>query len=176
LLGLTVAAAGGCSKARAETVPDGPPLATPAPPPRVLAPVEVLVEAAPVPDVPPAPAPTVAKPPAPRRPATPPAADTQKPAEAPAQPPQTAAAEPQVRQPASNPAEEKRITEVIQRAFSTLSSRVDWKSLTPDGKQQYDDAKRFAELATEAIKNRDYTLGDTLADKALTVAEGLLRR
>jgi hypothetical protein len=174
---LSAALAAGCSRARAETVPDGPPLATPAPPPRVLAPVEVLVEAAPVPDVPPGPAPAVqTKPPAPRRPPAPPAAETQKPPETAALPPQTAAVDPPVRQPAPNPAEEKRIGDILTRATNTLNNRVDWKSLTPDGKVQYEDAKTFARLAQENLAKRDYALASTLADKALTVAEGLLGR
>ena len=54
LLTLVAAAAlaittGACTRARAETTPEGPPLATPAPPPRMLAPVEGGVAGAPPP-------------------------------------------------------------------------------------------------------------------------------
>src|SRR5262245_13205781 len=38
-VGISAASAAGCAKARAATVPDGPPLAMPLPPPRVFAPV-----------------------------------------------------------------------------------------------------------------------------------------
>ena len=50
-----------CAKARAETVPDGPPLVVPQPPPRVLAPVEVRTVPDDAPD--PAPEPLAAAPP-----------------------------------------------------------------------------------------------------------------
>ena len=39
-VGILAAAGAGCAKARAATVPDGPPLAMPQPPPRVFAPVD----------------------------------------------------------------------------------------------------------------------------------------
>jgi hypothetical protein len=167
----------GCTKARAETVPDGPPLATPAPPPRVLAPVELLAEAPPPLETPViSPPPQTVKPPVPRR-QTPPAAETQKPPDPAPQPAAPAVAEaPAVRTPAPNPAEDRRINEILKNAQSTLASRVDYQKLTSDGKQQYEDAKRFAELAAGAIKDRDYPLAATLADKALTVAQGLLGR
>jgi hypothetical protein len=165
--------AAGCTRARAETVPDGPPLATPAPPPRVLAPVEeVLAEAPPereIPEAPP-PAPPAAQPPAPRRP---PVADTQKPAEPEPEPPPPAVAEAPARQPAANPAEEKKIFEVLQR-FNRDIGRVNYQNLKGDGKAQYDLGKRFAQLAEQEIKNRNYPLAATHADKAATIAAELL--
>jgi len=166
-----------CAKARAETVPDGPPLATPAPPPRVLAPVEeVLAEAPAPPEVPPeTPPPAPASPrPTPRRP--PVATVEPKPPETVAPAPQPAPpAEAIIRTPAANPAEEKKIGELLSRAERDLN-RVDYRNLTSDGKQQYNDSKRFSELAIEAVKARDYALASTLADKAATVASGLLGR
>ena len=39
-IGISAASAAGCAKARAATVPDGPPLAMPQPPPRVFVPVD----------------------------------------------------------------------------------------------------------------------------------------
>ncbi|MGH2400786.1 MAG: dihydrolipoamide succinyltransferase, partial [bacterium] len=56
--------AGACAKARAATVPDGPPLQVPEPPPRVLAPVEEATVATPAP----APEPPAAAPRTPPRP------------------------------------------------------------------------------------------------------------
>src|SRR5687768_3299955 len=50
LLMVLVAASGSmaCSKARAQTVPDGPPLAMPQPPPRVVVPMEEPLAAVPI--------------------------------------------------------------------------------------------------------------------------------
>ena len=176
---LAAAASSGaaCTKARAETVPDGPPLATPVPPPRVLAPVEeVLAEAPPPPEVPPEtrqPAPVSPRP-APRRP--PAAATEPKAAETPPPVQPTApVVEAPVRTPPTNPVEEKKITDLLARAQRDLG-RVDYQKLTSDGKQQYDEAKRFSELAEGMLKERDYALAATLADKAATVAAGLLGR
>ena len=44
LLCVIAAAAPGCARARADTVPSGPPLDMPAPPPRVVVPLEVAAE------------------------------------------------------------------------------------------------------------------------------------
>lgn len=173
LAGLAASGAA-CTRARAETVPDGPPLATPAPPPRVLAPVEeILVEAAPLPD-PPVEAPREASPtrPAPRRP---PVADTAKPAEPPVAPATPAPAETAVRTPAANPAEERKISDLIARARGDLG-KVHYQGLTENGKAQYDESKGFADLAAGAVKERNYPLAATLADKAATIAAELLRQ
>ncbi len=169
---LTVLLAAGCAKARAETVPDGPPLATPAPPPRVLVPVEeVLAEAPPPPELPaevePEPA---AAPPPPRRPA---ADTTQKPPDPPSPAVAAPAVETPVRTPSPNPVEEKKIADVLARASQDLS-KVNYQGLNGDGRAQYDDSKRFAELATGAVKDRNYTMASTLADKAATIAAQLL--
>ena len=177
LVALAAVAASGaaCARARAETVPDGPPLATPAPPPRVLAPVEeVLVEATPLPDPPVEPPreTSTTNRPAPRRPAV---ADTQKPTEPPAPVAAPVAAETAVRTPAPNPAEEKKISDVIARATRDLGN-VDYRGLSENGKAQYDESKRFAELAASAVKERNYPQAATLADKAATIADQLLRQ
>jgi len=171
---LAAALAAGCTKARAETVPDGPPLAMPAPPPREIMPVEVLAEAPPPPETPVTATPTpTAKAPVTRRPAAP-AAEAQKPPDT--QPaPAPAAVEAPVRTPAVNPAEEKRIVEILQRASRDLGT-VDYRNLQGDGKAQYEESKRFSELADGAIKERNYPLAATLADKAATIAGQLLNR
>jgi outer membrane biosynthesis protein TonB len=171
---ILAASAAGCAKARAETVPDGPALATPAPPPRVLAPVEeILAEAPPPPETPPEtiPAPAAeSRPPQQRRPVP---DDTQKPPEpAPAAP--SPVVETPVRQPPANPAEEKKINDVIARATRDLGN-VHYQGLNDNGRAQYEESKRFAELATGEVKNRNYVLAATLADKAATIASQLLR-
>src|SRR5687768_3683701 len=159
VLGFAMLAAGtaGCAKARAETVPDGPPLATPAPPPRVLAPVEdVLATVPPIFETPTAPTaspPATQKPTTARRPS--PAPDTQKPPEPPPAQPPPAVAETPVRQPAPNPAEEKKITDALARATRDLGN-VNYQNLTVDGKAQYDEAKNFQKLAEAEIKVRNY--------------------
>ncbi len=167
---------GACTRARAETTPEGPPLATPAPPPRMLAPVEAVVaEAPPPPEEPieaPPEAPAERQPPQ-RRPQPP---DTAKaPEPAPAAAPPVVAEAPVVRQPTANPAEEKKILEILQR-FNRDINRVDYKNLQPTGKEQYNQAKRFEELARQEIVNRNYPLAATHADKAATIATELLRQ
>ncbi len=173
---LTALLAAGCVKARAETVPDGPPLATPAPPPRVLAPVEeVLAEAPPPPELP---AETPPEPVASPRPARRPPGTTADTTQKPPEPPPVAAPAPvvveaPVRTPSSNPVEEKKISDILARASQDLN-KVNYQGLNGDGRAQYDDSKRFAELATGAVKERNYTMAATLADKAATIAAQLL--
>ena len=174
--GALALSAASCTRARAETVPDGPPLATPAPPPRVLAPVEEVVAEAPAPPQIPVelpPEPPEERRPAPRRP---PVAEAEKPPEpqpAPAAP--VVADAPAVRQPAANPAEEQKIREILLRASRDLGN-VDYRKLQGEGKAQYDQSKRFSELAEEAVKVRNYTLAATHAEKAATIAAELLRQ
>jgi hypothetical protein len=174
---LLAAAGSSCARARAETAPEGPPLATPAPPPRVLAPVEQVLAEAPAPPETPAessPAPPEERRPAPRRT---PATETQKPPDPqppPAPAPAVVADAPAVRQPTANPTEERKIRDILER-FAKDLSRVDWQNLNADGKAQYDQAKRFSELAETAIKDRNYPLAATQADKAATIASQLLR-
>src|SRR5437879_6541804 len=76
---LLVLLASGCVRARAKTLPTGPPLDVPPPPPRVLQPVETQAEAPPPPE-------TVPVPDEPRRPST---SARPRPA-APVEPPKTA--------------------------------------------------------------------------------------
>ena len=84
-LGLGISGMSGCAKARAETSPDGPPLAMPAPPPRVISPAEEPLAAAPVEMTEPAPTPPN---PSRRPPARTGTAPAQKPEQAPpAEPP-----------------------------------------------------------------------------------------
>ena len=86
---LSAASATGCAKARAATVPDGPPLAMPMPPPRVFAPVEEVepLAAGPVvPETPTAEAPSVPQRRPPRRAAAPPEDEKPEPAPQPPQP------------------------------------------------------------------------------------------
>jgi hypothetical protein len=142
----------------------------------MLAPVEAVVAEAPPPPEPAIEAPPevpATPPPAQRRPQP---ADTQKsPEPPPAAAPPVVAETPAVRQPTANPTEEKRIFDMLER-FNRDINRVDYKNLQKDGKDQYDQAKRFEELARQEIANRNYPLAATHADKAAKIATELLRQ
>jgi hypothetical protein len=173
---LLISATGCASKAKAATAgPDGPPLAMPFPPPRVIAPVEEqIVEAAPpvtVPEPSPAaPNPTTKKPPAPR---TDPPAVVAPPA---SPPPPPVGPPPEVRAgPSLSPAEEKKVLDVMARATRDLN-RVDYQKLSVEGKAQYNQSKRFSTEAEQAIKERNYVFAMVAAEKAATLAGELAGR
>ena len=180
LLGIWVLALGisaGCAKARAQTVPDGPPLAVPPPPDRVIAPPEEPVLAA----VPPAESPGPVTPAVPPRPQ--PTAKPAPPASAPAT---TTAVPPPIVPPvveapkpspptAADLASERRIRDILRRATRD-TGRVTYSRLTPAGRSQYDQSKSLSEQAEEAIKDRNWVFAETLADKAATLAAELVGR
>jgi len=162
----------GCAKARAATVPDGPPLQMPEPPPRVLAPVEEpLVAATPAPEPPPvaatAPRATPPRPPEPRPQPAPPAA---------AAPPRTAVDTRELR-PASpaTTVTERSVREMLARATRDLG-RVNYSRLSADGRAQYEQSRRFSTQAEDALRERNLVFAATLADKAATLAAELLQR
>jgi len=72
-------------------------------------------------------------------------------------------------------AEEKRVMDLINRAERDLN-RVNYRSLSAEGKAQYDQSKRFAAQAETAVKDRNLPFAQTLADKAATLAASLLGR
>jgi hypothetical protein len=175
-VGISAASAAGCAKARAATVPDGPPLAMPLPPPRVFVPVEQeepLVAGPVVPETPPAEAPSVTPPRPPRR------ASTTPPEEKPAtQPPQPAPEPQRELRAASTPADaeaDRKIRALLLSASKTLGN-VDYQKLSVAGREQYDQAKSFGEQAGEALTQRNYVFAETLADKAAKLATELLGR
>jgi hypothetical protein len=163
----------GCgTKARAEVIPEGPPLAVPNAPAHQIA-VEQVAEA-PEPEPPPAPEPA---PPAPRpvvtNPPPRPRAET---------PPAQPAAAPQPETPTvrvapattTSAADERKVRELMGKASTDLA-RVDYKRLSSEGKAQYDQSKRYSEEAQQAIKERNFVYALTLADKAATLAAELAR-
>ena len=172
---LSAALAGGCAKARAETVPDGPPLATPQPPSRVFAPIEEEpLVSSPVAEAPVATAPRV-PPTTQPRPRTP-TPEPEKPTPAPA--PAASVEAPRVLSAVSAPLDpeaEKRINELLRSAKGDLS-RVDYRGLTRGGREQYDSAKGFTEEAEKALKERNFIYAQTVADKAAKIAAELLGR
>jgi hypothetical protein len=180
MLGVGSCLVSGCAKAKAATVPDGPPLAVPAPPSRVLAPVEEVpvaeIEPEPEPAATPAPANPGRRPTTPRR--TPPTAttptDEPKP-ETPAGPPAVTEA-PTTPRPAPTQADaaaERKVRDLINRQKADIG-RVDYQKLTANGKLQYETSKRLNEQAEQELKERNYAYATTLADKAAQIAEQLL--
>ncbi len=173
---LSAALASGCVKARAQTVPNGPPLSTPPPPSRVFAPVEEepLVssprEETPDPLVK---APNVAPPAPPVR--TRPAPEPEKPVAA---APTPVAEPPRELRAASSPADpeaERRITDILVIAKRDLN-RVDYRGLTRGGRESYDQAKGFIDEAEKALVGRNFIYAQTAADKAAKLASELLGR
>ena len=163
-----------CAKAKAASVPDGPPLSVPQPPERVLAPVETpppVVAAAPAPEPPPpaAPAPRTPPRPAPREVEARPQPTPPPPAQADATRDLRPAAA------ASNAATERAVRDVLVRANRDLG-RIDYGKLSADGRAQYEQSKRFSQQADQALKERNLVFATTLADKAATLAAELLGR
>ncbi len=168
----------GCAAKRVATQPAVPPLTTPAPPPRVVAPPEP--EEAPPPT-------KTAEPPA-RKAARPPVrTETREaPKTEPQQPPVAPVTPPPVPEPqagtlqTAKPGElkqlEGQVRAVLNRASEDLNARVDKKRLNADGRGQYDTAKRFIDQAQQALREQNFVLAQTLADKAATMAAALVNR
>jgi hypothetical protein len=178
------AAAGGCSRLSARSVPEPPPpLDVPSPPPRV---VETADTGSPTPgtlvDAPTGGAPSTRQPspragapkPEPPKPEPPPPApvtDVLTPAEAakPASPLQTIP-------PELEAALEQEILKKLEGANQDLN-RVDYGKLKPNARDQYDQAKGFITRAQEAIRAKgNLIFARTLADNAATIAAQLAGR
>ena len=182
LLALSLGAAG-CMRLSARSAPTTPPLDVPAPPPRV-------VETAATTDAPP-PGTLIDAPaggaPSSRRPASrpePPKPEPQKPepppvAELPPAPPEPARTPPvttlQTTPPEREAELEAVIRDMLQRASTNLN-RVDYRRLNADAKAQYDQAKRFATQAEDALKAKNLVFAVNLADKAANIAVQLAGR
>jgi len=172
----------GCAKARAASVPpDGPPLQVPAPPARVLVPAE---EPEPIASVPAPEIPATAAPARPTRPATearppaPPAAAAAPPPAPATGPPAVSAPAPRdlrAPSPADNAPTERSVRDVLARAARDIN-QVDYNRLSPEGKSQYEQSKRFSIQAEQALRERNLIFAATLADKAATLAAELLGR
>jgi hypothetical protein len=178
LFGVAMSAvlAAGCAKARAATVPNGPPLAMPLPPPRVFSPVEEEpLQASPaVAEAPASGAPRVTE-------SRPPGRGTNKPRESEkAEAPLPAATAPTVEiarelRAAATPADadaERKIRGLLKVATSNLEN-VDYGRLSTAGKEQYDQARSFATQGDAALTQRNYVFAETLADKAAKLATEL---
>ena len=176
-----------CAKAKAaDLVPDGPPLAMSAPPPRVITPAEGVAVAPPSPPNPETPAPPATGATSTRQPTGKPAparvntgaTDTPAAATAPPEPPPPAAPPPlEVRavSSAAAAAEEKKVRDVMGRTTAILN-KVNYQRLNGEGKKQYDQSKRFNEQADEALKEKNFVYAMQLAENAATFAAQLAGR
>jgi hypothetical protein len=160
-------AAPACSKVQARTpaaVPVDPPaLVIPEPPSRLKVPVSVD---------PPAPAgSTTEKPASPAnrgKPAPPPSGTSTPPAATPPEPPASA---PVIQ---AGPDVELKARERLRQAQNDLK-RVQPSSLSPDARDQYESATRFARLAEDFLGKKNFLYAVYCADKAATLAALLVK-
>jgi outer membrane biosynthesis protein TonB len=182
---LASALASGCARAHAKMPSDAPPLDMPAPPQRDVeaeeteAPPPVPLVTEPARNAPARPRPTP-----PREPARPepPKVEPPKPEPAPPEPPKPAGEEstrPPTTLSTTTTGEEgdleRGIFATIARANTDLS-HVDYRTLTTEGRAQYDQAKRFIRQAEDAVRARNLVFARTLADKAGALAGQLAGR
>ena len=179
LLALSVTA---CSHAHAKASPQNPALDVPLPPEHDVEPTETDVpQPVPLAQEParnapprsrPAPAPTPSRtePPASKPEPPPPPAVEVKPEEAP-----RPAAPLQTMPTTAEGEAERAIRSTLQRANTDLS-RVDYRVLNSDARNQYDTAKRIIGQAEDNIRSRNLVFAKTLADKAAQLAAQLAAR
>lgn len=165
-----------CAKARAETVPDGPPLLVPAPPPRVLAPVEAraIPEAVPEPD----PAPAVAVPTAEAAPPVTESRPRPRPAAAaPAVPevPGAVGGAGDLRAGSASTATQSSVRGMLARAARDRA-RVNVNQLSAAARSQYRQSQRFTAQAQQALRDRNLIFAAALAEKAAALALELVGR
>jgi len=173
----------GCTHARAKTSPDRPALDMPAPPPRDVEPLDAEVPAPmPLPDEPEHQPPTHGRQPQQREPSKP-EQKTESPKiepEAPKleEPPHPASPPPTTLQTMPPNAEgevERTIRATLGKATTDLS-RVDYRGLNPDARNQYDTAKNFIRQAEAAMTAKNLAFAKTLADKSAVLAAQLAGR
>lgn len=161
-----------CARARAETVPDGPPLVVPEPPPRVLAPVEVRAVPDDTPE--PMPAPVVEAPAsAPSRPVRQPQPRPLPRAEA-SEVPASPGVGGDLRAGAASATESDVRAMLIHAARDRAS--VDTGRLSSAGRSQYEQSERFTAQAQGALRDRNLIFAATLAEKAAALAAELVGR
>lgn len=172
----------GCTRARAKTAPNSPPLDVPAPPPRDVEPIDAEAPPpVPLPQEParntparPRPAPTREQPrtepakPEPPKPEPPPV-EAPKPEET--RPPTTLQTMPTTAEGEA----ERTIRATMQRAANDLN-HVDYRALNADARNQYDTAKGILRQADTAIRAKNLVFAKNLADKAAALAAQLAGR
>ena len=167
---LTLLSTAGCARLHARTV--GPPLDTPAPPPRAIPIASQPIVAPPVGEVQ-APPPTVIKPQ--DAPATPPAPSPAPPVASERPAGQNPEPPPTLQTTANSSAAEQRTRAALANATRDLR-RIDVRSLSPDARAQYNIARRFIAQATDALNGKNFEFAEQLADKAATLAALLQKR
>ena len=175
-LALLVSLTACSAKAKAQTLPDGPPLAVPVAPAHEIV-IEQIAEAPP-PEPEPVPEPVVTAP----KPAVTkvqtgkPQPKPETPAVQPAAAPPAVASEAPVRAaPAASAGDEKKARTLIDRASTDLAKRIDYQKLSDEGKMQYNQSKSFRDQAEQALKEKNLLLAVTLAEKAAALAAELVR-
>jgi hypothetical protein len=170
---LTALSAAGCATAHARTI--GPPLDTPAPPPRMVPVATPPIDSQPIVASPPV---SEVQTPPPAAIATQPPSPSSPPAPAPAaaveRPPAPVQAPPTLQTTTDPAAAEQRTRASLVNATRDLG-RIDVRSLSPDARTQYDLARRFVAQATDALRVKNYEFAQQLADKAATLATLLQR-
>jgi hypothetical protein len=166
----------GCAKPKPRIQPEIPPLNAPAPPRHEVAPVEpepVVRAPAPLPETP------VRQPvrrPAPR---TEPARSDAKPesskGEAAGSKETSRPGTLLTTSPGTEAESERQIRGLLDRASQDLN-RVNFGTLSADGKIQYETAQGFIRQAEEALKEKNLPFAANLADKAATFAAVLVGR
>jgi hypothetical protein len=140
-----------------------------------LIPIEETTVATPAPADAPAPANPA---PAPPRPPAPRPAEPRPPAAAAAPPPASTPTETRELRAApsgTNAASERTVRDLLARAARDLG-RINYQRLGAEGKETYDQSRRFSQQALQALKERNVTFAWTLADKAATLAAELLQQ
>jgi hypothetical protein len=183
---LLAVAASGCLTTKAATVKKEP-LVVPPAPPRVIAPIpepddQVVTssEPEPVPQLPrqtrtaPRENPPRAEPKPPQQGAPGPTETEAKPAAA---PPPAPTPGPELRTiDSQDPAlATRKVRDTMERAGRTLG-QIDYGKLPKPSQLQYDMAKRFIEQSEEALKAKNFTAAQLMAEKAETIAKELSGR
>jgi hypothetical protein len=156
-----------CGRVQARTPPPAPPAAldVPTPPTPLLVPVSDPVD--PVKD------PTDPTPPA-ARPTPPPTRPVSSPPAAPPPPPPDAPTP--VVQTSSNAGELEHKTRELLEAADRDLNRLSEETLKGGAPQQYRSARRFVQMAKEALEHKNYLYAHATAQKAAAMAGLLVRR
>ena len=174
-LSMVMALGTGCAKAHAKSLPDGPPLEVPRPPPHVIAAAEEPIPSPPEERPATSPAQPARPTPAPAPRAARPEPKLGTPSESPAAAAETRPGEPRTLRAPGDAARERALRDRLSAASRDLG-RVDYARLSASGRTQYDQAKRFIEQAEQGIKEQNLVFAATLADKAAALARDLLGR
>ena len=74
-----------------------------------------------------------------------------------------------------NAATERNVRDLLASAARDLN-RIDYRRLSAEGRETYDQSRRFSQQAQEALKERNVAFAATLADKAATLAAELIKQ